>query len=170
VGRSNRSSQPWPSAPAPAALPRRRPKLAVARESDAKTATRSAKGARILLVEDDFLVAMQMEAALAEAGYAVAGVAATAEEAVELARATHPALVVMDIRLAGTRDGIDAALDLFREQGLRSIFATAHVDQDVRKRAKPAAPLGWLQKPYTMTSLVQIVRQALEVLGGGKKN
>jgi len=170
LGRSNRSSQSWPSAPAPAALPRRRPKLVAAREGGARTKARAAEPARILVVEDDFLVAMQLEIALAEAGYAIAGIAATAEEAVALARTAHPVLAVMDIRLAGERDGIDAALDLFRELGLRSIFATAHVDQDVRKRAKPAAPLGWLQKPYTMTSLVQIVRQALAELGGGKKN
>ena len=82
----------------------------------------------ILLVEDDFLVGMEMESGLAEAGYAVAGIAATAEEAVDLAASHRPALVVMDIRLAGERDGIDAALEIFRTLGIRSLFASAHVD------------------------------------------
>src|SRR5687767_1957366 len=62
---------------------------------------------RILLVEDDFLVSMEMETGLEEAGYEVAGIAATAEDAVALAAERRPALVVMDIRLAGDRDGVD---------------------------------------------------------------
>src|SRR5687767_7783178 len=61
----------------------------------------------ILLVEDDFLVSMEMETGLEEAGYEVAGIAATAEDAVALAAERRPALVVMDIRLAGDRDGVD---------------------------------------------------------------
>ena len=68
---------------------------------------------RILVVEDDFLIAMQTETALSDAGFEVVGTAATAEEAISLAREKHPALAVMDIRLAGERDGIDAARQLF---------------------------------------------------------
>ena len=117
-----------------------------------------------MVVEDDFLVAMQMESALTEAGFEVAGVAASGEDAIELAISERPRLVVMDIRLAGDRDGIDTALQLFAELGIRCIFATAHQDEQARKRAAPAAPLGWLQKPYTMTSLVGMVRQALNEL------
>jgi DNA-binding NarL/FixJ family response regulator len=70
---------------------------------------------RILVVEDDFLIALQTEAALTEAGFSVVGIAATAEEAIALAREQRPFLAVMDIRLAGERDGIDAAGELFRE-------------------------------------------------------
>jgi DNA-binding NarL/FixJ family response regulator len=70
----------------------------------------------------------------------------------------------MDVRLDGPRDGIDAALELFRVHGIRCIFATAHHDLHARRRAKPAAPLGWLPKPYTMPSLVELVRQALRQL------
>jgi len=70
---------------------------------------------RILVVEDDFLIAMQTETALSDAGFEVVGTAATAEEAISLAREKHPALAVTDIRLAGERDGIDAARQLFSE-------------------------------------------------------
>jgi DNA-binding NarL/FixJ family response regulator len=119
---------------------------------------------RILVVEDDFLVAMQMESALTEAGFEVAGIAATGEDAIELALSERPRLAVMDVRLAGQRDGIDTALQLFTEQGIRCIFATAHHDEHARRRAAPAAPLGWLHKPYTMTSLVDLVRGALAAL------
>jgi two-component system, response regulator PdtaR len=115
----------------------------------------------VLIVEDDFLIGMQTEIALAEAGFDVVGVATTAEEAVALARQHRPSLAVMDIRLAGRRDGIDAAGELFRELGIRCVFATAHDDQRTRALAKPFAPLGWLAKPYTMASLVAAVQKAI---------
>jgi DNA-binding NarL/FixJ family response regulator len=117
--------------------------------------------APILLVEDDFLVAMQVEAALTEAGFALSGTAASGEEALAMVAAIRPALVLMDIRLAGEMDGVDAALALFRDHGIRCIFATAHHDPDVRRRAAPAEPLGWLQKPYTMPAMLEAVRHGL---------
>ena len=120
----------------------------------------------ILLVEDDFLVGMEMETGLAEAGYEVAGIAATAEDAVELAARHRPALVVMDIRLASDRDGVDAALEIFRTLGIRSLFATANNDAQVRARAAPAQPLGWVAKPYRVETLLKAVEEALGTLGG----
>jgi two-component system, response regulator PdtaR len=115
----------------------------------------------VLIVEDDFLIAMQAEGALTDAGIIVVGIASTAEEAVLLARQHKPVLVVMDIRLAGQRDGIEAAEELFRELGIKCVFATAHGDQRTRSRAEPFAPLGWLTKPYTMESLIALVRQGI---------
>jgi DNA-binding NarL/FixJ family response regulator len=117
--------------------------------------------APILVVEDDFLVAMQIEAALTEAGFALSGTAASGEEAIAMATAIRPVFVLMDIRLAGEMDGVDAALALFRQHGIRCIFATAHHDLEVRRRAAPAEPLGWLQKPYSMPALLEAVRQGL---------
>jgi len=115
---------------------------------------------RILIVEDDFLIAMQTETALTEAGFDVVGTATTAEEAIAFAKEQRPSLAVMDIRLASARDGIDAAQELFRELHIRCIFATAHDDLHTRARAEPYAPLGWLAKPYTMASLVALVMEA----------
>src|SRR5262249_48848611 len=100
-----------------AALYRSQPDLA--REA----ARRSDEPARILVVEDNFLIALQAETALAEAGFHVIGVAASAEEATELAAAHQPDLVVMDIRLSGTRDGIDVAIELYRDHAIRCLFA-----------------------------------------------
>lgn len=116
---------------------------------------------RILLVEDEYLVAAEAEAALGEAGLEVVGIAASAEEAVVLAERARPDLVVMDVRLSGERDGIDAALTIFRSHGIRSIFATAHYDPSTLARARAAQPLGWLPKPYMMNSLVFKVLSAL---------
>jgi DNA-binding NarL/FixJ family response regulator len=115
----------------------------------------------ILLVEDDFLVGMEMEAGLQEAGYAVAGVAATAEEAVALAAERGPALVVMDIRLASERDGVDAALEIYETLGIRSLFASAHCDAEVKARAAAARPLGWVAKPYRVETLLKAIEGAL---------
>jgi two-component system, response regulator PdtaR len=119
---------------------------------------------RVLVVEDDFLIAMQTEIVLTAAGFEVVGPAATAEEAVALAGEAQPVLAVMDIRLASTRDGIDAARQLYQDFAIRCIFATAHDDARTRGRAEPYAPLGWLPKPYTMASLVAVVAEAVAEL------
>ena len=148
----------------PCAAPRHWPQLVFAREDSAGSEERAEPPARILIVEDDFLVATEIEIALSDAGLDVTGIAASAEEAVTLARSQKPALVVMDVWLAGERDGIHAAVEIFRTLGIRCIFATAHYDQHSLERAKPAMPLGWLQKPYSSISLVNAVRSALREL------
>jgi DNA-binding NarL/FixJ family response regulator len=121
--------------------------------------------ARVLVAEDDYLVALELEAGLKEAGFEVVGIAASADDAVKLAESGRPVLAIMDIRLAGGRDGIDAALELFRRSGIRSIFATAHLDPRTRARAEAAAPLGWLPKPYALDTLVATIERALSALG-----
>jgi two-component system, response regulator PdtaR len=146
------------------ALPAARPKE-LSSESRSSDVSETEQGkTRILVVEDDFLIGLQTVAALVDAGFDVIGSATTAEEAIELAKAQQPSLAVMDIRLASERDGIDAARELFKELGIRCIFATAHDDPHTRRRAEPYAPLGWLAKPYTMASLVNSVLQALSRL------
>ena len=119
----------------------------------------------ILVVEDDFLIASEIESSLKSAGFDVCGIATSADEAVMLAKAGKPALAVMDIRLRGARDGIDAALELRRELGLRCIFASAHADDHMRARAAPSEPLAWVAKPYAMPFLLRQIRSALIVLG-----
>jgi two-component system, response regulator PdtaR len=143
-----------------------RARPAFAQDKERGSAAQPAQGGGILIVEDDFLIAAQMEGALQNAGFQIAGIAASAAEALEYAASEHPLLCVMDVRLFGDRDGVDAALDLFRTYGIRCIFATAHSDDDVRGRAAAADPLGWLPKPYTMASLIRLVRRAVSELRG----
>lgn len=119
---------------------------------------------RILVIEDDLLIATQIEITLTEAGFDVVGVTPTGEEALELASKDPPDLAVVDIRLAGDKDGVDTALELFRSHGVRCLFASAYSDEEARQRAAPAAPLGWLQKPYSMASLTETVRTAANVV------
>jgi DNA-binding NarL/FixJ family response regulator len=120
--------------------------------------------AKLLIVEDDHLVAMELESVLLDAGFEVTGIAATAEDALRKAQSLTPDLVLMDIRLAGARDGVDAAIDLYSQMGIRCVFATAHHDNQTQARAQPAQPLGWLAKPYQPATLLQVVRTALAVL------
>ena len=120
---------------------------------------------RVLIVEDEYLVASELEAALTAAGLEVVGVAASAEEASVLAADHSPSLAIMDIRLAGKRDGVDSALELFCNHGLRCIFATAHADDEERHRAAPAQPLAWLQKPYSIASLLALIKQFRSAAG-----
>jgi DNA-binding NarL/FixJ family response regulator len=121
--------------------------------------------ARILIVEDDYLVAVELENQLQEAGFQVVGIAATAEQAIQKAVVEQPALVIMDVRLAGPRDGVDAAIELSQKLGIRSIFATAHSDPHTRQRAEPAKAAGWLQKPYTFKAVIELIRTALASRG-----
>ena len=120
------------------------------------------KAQRILIIEDDLLIATMIEVALTEAGFEVTGVLKTGEEALRTAGVDRPDLAVVDIRLAGDRDGVDTAIELFRSYGIRCIFASAYSDQEARRRAEVAAPLGWLQKPYTMQALTDMVRAAAQ--------
>ena len=119
---------------------------------------------RILIVEDEYLAAAELKDGLADAGYEVVGIARTADQALALARSEKPLLAIMDIRLVGPRDGVDAALEIFSETGVRCIFATALHDGETRRRAESAAPLGWLPKPYVVTSVLDMVRRALAEL------
>lgn len=138
-------------------------------DESAGSRTGARKRTRILVIEDDLLIAMQIETTLTEAGFDVVGLAATSEEAIALAGKDRPDLAVIDIRLAGNRDGVDTALELFRSQGIRCIFASAYSDSEARQRAAPAAPLGWLQKPYSMASLTALVRAAASEMRGSAR-
>ncbi|MGA8613816.1 MAG: response regulator [Xanthobacteraceae bacterium] len=135
------------------------PRIVFSRDDASGAAKGLVEPARIMIVEDDYLIAS--ESALRDAGFEVVGIATSAEEALQLAGTERPLLVVMDIRLSGRRDGVDAAIDLFSLHGIRSVFATAHHTSETRARAQPANPLAWIAKPCTMHSLVAVVRKAV---------
>ena len=116
----------------------------------------------LIIVEDDFIVASDLEHELRAAGYDVLGVATTSQEAIGLARDNRPAIAIVDIRLADGTDGVDAAIQLYRELNVRSIFATAHIDAITQKRAEPSFPLGWVAKPYLAYSIVEMLRKAAQ--------
>src|ERR1700710_749214 len=105
-------------------------------------------GGRILIVEDEYLIGISAEDALIAAGFTVLAVATNAAEAIRLAVAETPDLVLMDIRLGEGPDGIAAAAEIIERTGIRCVFATARTDDTTRHRAASSKPLGWLAKPY----------------------
>lgn len=122
--------------------------------------------ARILIVEDEFLIAMVAEDELTEGGHDVVGIATTYEAAIALAQDLRPDLAVLDVRLASLRDGIDVALELRHRFAIPAILATGSHDDENLRRAAPARPLGWLTKPYTPEALLAAVGAALDAAEG----
>jgi two-component system, response regulator PdtaR len=124
-----------------------------------QTETRSL---RILIVEDEFFISLDTKALLKGLGHTVVAIAVSADEAVRLAEKERPDLVLMDIRLIGARDGIDAAAEIQRRFAIPSIFVTANTDTITRGRAQALAPIAILEKPLTEPRL----RAGLMALGG----
>ncbi|XEY19817.1 response regulator [Azospirillum sp. HJ39] len=120
---------------------------------------------RILIVEDESLAAMALEEILGMLGFAVVGIEDNAEDAVEAAERLHPDVVMMDIRLRGTRDGIEAAAAIRAHAGTRCIFTSAFADAETRHRAADCEPFGFVRKPYFPAELQRALNQAALQLG-----
>lgn len=114
---------------------------------------------RILVVEDDTIARFDIGAALERVGYEVVGMASSGEEALELADALCPDLVLMDIRLEGKMDGIEAANEITRRFDLPVIFLTVYADDETLRWAKISGPFGYLLKPVDHKEL----KSAIEV-------
>ena len=95
----------------------------------------------------------------------MAGVATAADEAVLLGEVRRPDVVLMDIRLRGPRDGIDAATEIRRRFDIRSLFVSAHTDPATMARAQAADPVGWLPKPFSGHQLAAALEAALKLIG-----
>ena len=112
----------------------------------------------ILVVEDEQIVAADLQQTLQELGYDAYAVASSGETALAQARVRRPDLVLMDIRLRGAMDGIDTAARLQRDFGAAVIFITAHSDDATLERAKRIDPDGYLVKPVSTSALKATIR------------
>ncbi|MFO1475092.1 MAG: response regulator [Verrucomicrobiota bacterium] len=106
------------------------------------------KNTRILIAQDELIVAADIEARLARMGYTIAGITDNGPAAVELAGSCQPTVVLMDIRLKGPMDGIAAAEEIRKRYDLPVIFLTACAEDSTLQRANSAAPLGYILKPF----------------------
>lgn len=120
---------------------------------------------RVLVVEDEPLVATYIADVLQESGFHVAGVASSGAEALSIAATTETDLALVDIKLAGKMDGIEVALRLFATHGVRTIFLSGANDPTTLGRAAQAHPLGTLEKPFRPSQVYNAIERAMRELG-----
>ncbi|MBI5572907.1 MAG: sigma 54-interacting transcriptional regulator [Desulfomonile tiedjei] len=115
--------------------------------------------ARIVVVEDESIIAAHLQEVLTQLGYEVPATASSADEAVEVVGQVSPDLVLMDIVLSGETDGIDAANRIRSRFNVPVLYLTAHAEEQFLERAKASEPLSYILKPYRKEGL----RTAIEV-------
>lgn len=119
------------------------------------------KGKKILLVEDHEAIAAFMKTVLAQEGYTVCGVAASGEEAIEKASRAAPDLILMNIKLIGKINGIEACESINRTYKIPVLFVSAYTDSDSIEKAMRNNPRGYLMKPFRVAHLLRKVEKAL---------
>jgi CheY-like chemotaxis protein len=119
---------------------------------------------RILIVEDEPLIRLDLESIVAGAGHAVVGSADTGAEAIRLAEEQRPDLVLMDIGLIGDMNGIDAATAINDRWAIRSLFVSALSAQH-RDSIDAARPFGVMLKPVVAEQLVHALLEVARQLG-----
>src|ERR1039457_2406292 len=131
---------------------------------------------RIMLVEDEKVVAADIQECVKGLGYEVVGAAATGTEALRLAVKTMPDLVLMDIKLKGVLDGIDVAGALYDQLKIPVVYLTAHADAEILERAKQTAPSGYVLKPFddrTLRTAIELAfdrhRRERQLIDGGQR-
>jgi CheY-like chemotaxis protein len=119
------------------------------------------RSARLLIVEDDVLLASAVQELLRDSGFEVVGTAGSAAAALSLAKDQNPQLALIDISLVGPIDGIELACRLRDEYRIPTIFLSGLADPEARERALIAQPLGFLRKPYRASQVYNAVQKAL---------
>lgn len=118
--------------------------------------------ARILIVEDERIVAFNLQQRLIHMGYDVPAVAASGTESLSLIEKTHPDLVLMDIHIEGAMDGIEVASELKKNHSVPVIYLTAYSEDTTLERARQTRPYGYLIKPFSERELHATIQMALE--------
>jgi two-component system, response regulator PdtaR len=115
---------------------------------------------RVLIVEDEMILAMHLETLVSDFRHEVCGIARTTDEALGLAAALKPDIVLTDIRLARGTSGIDLARELHARTGMRCIFVSANLDEPTRKAVQPYEPIEFLGKPIVPVVLQRALTKA----------
>src|SRR5579864_2945217 len=117
--------------------------------------------ARILIVEDERITAEDLHDILTDLGYTVTASVASGSDAIDRAGETRPDLALMDIRIKGEMDGTETARVLRERFNIPVVYLTAHADTATLARAKLAAPLGYITKPFQEAELHASIEMAL---------
>lgn len=117
--------------------------------------------AQILVVEDEGIIAQDIQNTLKKLGYAVPAIAYSGKEGIEKAQEIQPDLVLMDIVLGGGIDGIEAAEQIRRRFHIPVVYLTAYADEKTLQRAKITEPFGYILKPFEEKELYITIEMAL---------
>lgn len=112
---------------------------------------------KILLVEDEFITALHVKKQLEKIGYEVTDNVTTGENAIVSAKQNPPDIILMDVRLAGSIDGIEAASAIRADSGIPVIFITGFEDANIRQKSENIKPLEYLIKPLNINRLKVII-------------
>ena len=124
-------------------------------------ARKAVDAGRILIVEDEAIIAGHISTRLEKAGFSVAGIHSSSSEVLDNIASLKPDLVLMDIRIKGPSDGIHAAAQVRDRFDIPVIFLTAHTDKETVERAKGTGAFGFLTKPINHVSLQTTIQMAL---------
>ncbi|HET7086492.1 MAG TPA: response regulator [Rhizomicrobium sp.] len=119
----------------------------------------------VLIVEDEYLISLGLSAQIQDMGLDVCATADSAEAAVAQARMHRPAIVLMDVRLRGEQDGVDAALAIYDSVGSKIIFITGSREQKTIDRINQDHPFATMFKPISDRQLQATVNQAMQAAG-----
>ncbi len=115
----------------------------------------------ILCVENDYITSYLLQKQIERMGYIFAARVESGEEAIEKSQLLMPDLVLMDIKLSGTIDGIEAADYIANKLRIPVIFVTGYADTQTRKRAEKIHPVDYLVKPVEMNHLQKVIERTL---------
>jgi CheY-like chemotaxis protein len=118
-------------------------------------------GFKILVVEDEAIIAMDIQSILRKIGFSDSEVVFSGEESVQIVASHKPHLVLMDIKLKGNIDGIQAANQIFHEYNVPVVYITAFGDEKTLKRANGTARFGYITKPFEEGELQSTITSAL---------
>ncbi len=116
---------------------------------------------KVLIVEDESIVAKDIQQSLEKLGYQVLGTAPTGENAVTLSLEQHPDVVLMDIMLKGEKTGVEAAEEIRSKLDIPVIYLTAYADENTLSKAKVTEPYGYIIKPFKEVDLHTTIEMAL---------
>ena len=117
---------------------------------------------RALIVEDEILIAEELKERLSRLGFCVIAAVDSAEEGVAIATREHPDLVLMDIRLKGAKDGVQAAEEIQKQVDIPIVYLTAYSDRQTVDRAKRTEFDGFLLKPFHRRELRSTIEIAMQ--------
>jgi len=116
---------------------------------------------KILVVEDENIVAKEIQKSLIDLGYRISGLVSSGDEAIRSAEKMRPDVVLMDIKLKGEQDGIETAEEIKNRFDIPVIYLTAYADEDTLHRAKITEPHGYILKPFKSRELNAIIEMTL---------